>query len=153
MLITREIRLLLLLSQLTSDKQGRYQLYATRSHSGGDGQGARNAAPSRRLRPHVSRPMRALQFVEPQPIRRESARCIWHVLELETKLKRQLHCMQRAHGWLFVCSVLPIERFDFTLKPIQRICVCPVTTLIWQFQSTKKVHNEQGNLFLFVGKF
>ena len=49
-------------THLTSDKQGRYQLYATRSHSAGDGQGARNAAPSRRPRPRVSRPIRALQF-------------------------------------------------------------------------------------------
>ena len=136
-----EIRLLLLvLSQLTSDKQGRYQLYATpKLHSGADGHPARKASPPRRTRPHFSRPIRALQLVEAQPMRREMARCIWHALELAGIRSRRgtlkdNYIVCGAHGWLFVCLVLPIERFDFTLKTVSTD-VSPVTTLIWQFRS------------------
>ena len=124
---------LLLLSRLTSAPISRADTsdMPSRSHSGEGGQTARNAAQPRRPRPNISRPMGGLGLVESQPIRSKN---IWHAapgtgdnLEGEEPLIAT-ECI--AHGWLFVCLVLPIQiRFHAG----NRFNWSPVTTITCQF--------------------
>ena len=140
LLLITEIRLLLVLSQLlTSDKQGRYQLYA------------RYPEPLWRRRPRCAEGCSAAPdppshfstnqspaFGRPSTNQKRErqvylARSRGGIIRRRTSKDNYMYIVCRAHGWLFVCLVLPIERFDFTLKT-DSTDVCSVTTLIWQFQ-------------------
>ena len=110
----------------------------TRSHSGEGGHGARKAAPPRRTRPQLFSTNQSPAFGGPSTNQKRErqvylARSRGGIIRRRTSKDNYMYIVCRAHGWLFVCLVLPIERFDFTLKT-DSTDVCSVTTLIWQFQ-------------------